>query len=570
MRSAVRALRGARWCVACSCCGAACAVGSGARRVRRRDRRCAALRSPTPPRARRDPAGDRQVATASSGRPRQRIADGELLLRSKDYARAAGVLNQVVEKYPNHPTAYPDALFLLGETLLPRRSSISRRAASIDRSSTSGAERGFSSYQAESARAARRRRAPHSGLRHARRRLRHDDQLPSRGGGGRARLRARQGPLRQEGLRRREERARRRRAAERVLPPGAVPARPDRHEGGGAARPAPRTRARRRRLAHALRGRHRSVPAGHAAPADTAEHRHVIDLSWLAIGRLLYETDQWIAGRRGLQPRRSQLARVQHDALRARLGVRAARRRRSRAARARSALPIADPNSPNIADGTLLRADLMLRTGQFERRSALPGGARAVRSDAREGRAFLGSTNDPAVYYDKLSQGAARRRLEPTAVAPAPRGSVGARGRGRSRGLRRDRRRERVPRADQAEQRVRRALNAVLNAPNRVRAFPELKAGEEKALSLLNTMAHSRASARPGARLRRGPARSSARCSGSRRTARAPEAARSSCRSPTRDFQQRENEAQKQWNSVSQKLQQLTPAGRQLQATSTV
>src|SRR5262249_42593940 len=28
-------------------------------------------------------------------------------------------------------------------------------------------------------------------------------------------------------------------------------------------------------------------------PADTDEHRHVIDLSWLAIGRLLYETDQW-------------------------------------------------------------------------------------------------------------------------------------------------------------------------------------------------------------------------------------------------------------------------------------
>ena len=37
-------------------------------------------------------------------------------------------------------------------------------------------------------------------------------------------------------------------------------------------------------------------------------------------------------------------------------------------------------------------------------------------------------------------------------------------------------------------------LNAVLNAPNRVRAFPELKAGEEKALSLLNTVALARAS----------------------------------------------------------------------------
>src|SRR6185436_6450614 len=73
--------------------------------------------------------------------------DGEILLRSKDYRRAAGVLNQVVEKYPHHPTAYPDALFLLGQTYFESKQYLSARRVFrqiIDRSG----ERGFAVYQA--------------------------------------------------------------------------------------------------------------------------------------------------------------------------------------------------------------------------------------------------------------------------------------------------------------------------------------------------------------------------------------------------------------------------------------
>ena len=43
----------------------------------------------------------------------QRIADAVLLMGSKDYARAIIILNEVIEKYPDHATAYPDALALL-------------------------------------------------------------------------------------------------------------------------------------------------------------------------------------------------------------------------------------------------------------------------------------------------------------------------------------------------------------------------------------------------------------------------------------------------------------------------
>src|SRR5262249_26244049 len=37
------------------------------------------------------------------------------LVGSKDYNRAITVLNEVLESFPDHPTAYPDALALLGE-----------------------------------------------------------------------------------------------------------------------------------------------------------------------------------------------------------------------------------------------------------------------------------------------------------------------------------------------------------------------------------------------------------------------------------------------------------------------
>ena len=77
-----------------------------------------------------------------------------------------------------------------------------------------------------------------------------------------------------------------------------------------------------------------------------------------------------------------------------------------RAERALEVLSIADPNSQYIADGTLLRADLLLRAGRVrQERSSSTERARAIRSDARRrSKSFLGSTKDVAVYYDKLAQ----------------------------------------------------------------------------------------------------------------------------------------------------------------------
>jgi tetratricopeptide (TPR) repeat protein len=46
----------------------------------------------------------------------ERLTDGELFFRLHDYVRAAIILTDIVENFPKHP-GYPDAVFLLGESL---------------------------------------------------------------------------------------------------------------------------------------------------------------------------------------------------------------------------------------------------------------------------------------------------------------------------------------------------------------------------------------------------------------------------------------------------------------------
>lgn len=46
----------------------------------------------------------------------ERLTDGELFYRLQDYLRASIIFTDIVENYPNH-RAYPDALFLLGDSL---------------------------------------------------------------------------------------------------------------------------------------------------------------------------------------------------------------------------------------------------------------------------------------------------------------------------------------------------------------------------------------------------------------------------------------------------------------------
>ena len=109
-------------------------------------------------------------------------------------------------------------------------------------------------------------------------------------------------------------------------------------------------------------------------------------------------------------------------------------------------------------------------------------------------------------------------------------------------------------------------LNAVLSAPNRVRAFPELKAGEEQALSLLNRVSFARLTIGQAMDDINGDA-----LSGDIGTWRAKRRAlqKRLGQLPVTegDFQERDNQALKQWNGVSQALQRLNLQVDTLQAT---
>jgi TolA-binding protein len=58
----------------------------------------------------------RAPTTRSATYVEERLTDGELFFRLQDYVRASIILTDIVENYPQHP-AMPDALFLLGESL---------------------------------------------------------------------------------------------------------------------------------------------------------------------------------------------------------------------------------------------------------------------------------------------------------------------------------------------------------------------------------------------------------------------------------------------------------------------
>src|SRR5258708_14149927 len=289
-------------------------------------------------------------------------------------------------------------------------------------------------------------------------------------------------------------------------------------------------------------------------PADPSDHRHVIDLAWLAIGRLLYETDQWAQAaeaynhvERGSPEFSTMLYELAWVYVR--MGD------ADRALRSLEVLSIADPNSPYMADGTLLRADLMLRTGQFEKALSLYQAARAQFDPMREKvDTFLASTNDPAVYYDRLSKDVLEGGLEQSEALP-PLAVQWAREaeNGPAAFAVIDSVKECRDLLKQSNQFVDR-LNALLNAPNRVRAFPELKAGEEKALSLLNTISLARKRLAEGLDLEEDE-QVAGEMQRVRDERRALQKRLAFLPVTDGDFAPRENDAQKQWNAVSQKLQ---------------
>jgi tetratricopeptide (TPR) repeat protein len=415
--------------------------------------------------------------------PEQRLADGELLYRTNDFSRAIVVLSEILEEYPS-TASYPDALWLRGETYYAAHDYLAARRdyrALVDR----GSEPRFQAYLGKAL--ARlvdvvlRVNDPPGSLAVVFEKL---NQVPP------AQVDA--GLLYAKGKAYFHESAwNDASAAFNQVANGTPYTHQARYFAGlvsmKAARPTGATTAAAPNYKPAIE----AFRAVTELPPDTAEHQHVIDLAWMAIARLFYETEQY-------QQAAAAYAKVDRASpefdtmlyelawVYVRLGD------VQRADRALDLLMTADPNSSYIGDGTLLRADLLLRAGAFDRALDLYQSVLAQYEPMRaKVQSFLDSTKDVSVYYEKL----ARQQLDLLDQNDAL--PVIA--------IRWAREAEDGPLAfaviddvnecktliKQSNQLIDK-LTALVGASNRVRAFPELEAGEEAALSLVNRVSRAR------------------------------------------------------------------------------
>lgn len=497
-------------------------------------------------------------AKAEERTPAARIADGEMLLRTQDYDRAAILFNQVIEQHKDHPTAYPDALYLLGETYYASKQLMSARRVYREMASHLGEPR-FAPYLGKGL--ARLvdvavRLDDHATLDEVFAKM---NQLPSASIEGGLQY------ARGKGLFAKGEYLGAKAALE------AVPLHSDyAHQAryllgvvalkqSGPALEDETLAARQRRYAPALE-QFRMVTS---LSPKSAEQTHVVDLAWLAVGRLHAEADQ-LAEAADAYNRVDRASPELSTMLYELAWVYLQMGDTDRAQRMLEVLAVTDPDSAYLADGSLLRADLLLRAGRFEKSLEMYQTVRAQFDPMRDKvSTFLRTTSDPAIYYDRLVEEPVQRGRD---IAPLPPLTIAW-----------AREAEDGPSAfaviDDAQQcrvllRQTNALiekaKAVLGAPNRVRAFPELRAGEEKALSLINTLSMARLAIAQGFDDIDDDASSELAAVRAERRKLADRLR--SLPITDSDFAARDEQAQRQWNTVSQKLQQLTLQVDQLQA----
>ncbi len=293
----------------------------------------------------------------------------------------------------------------------------------------------------------------------------------------------------------------------------------------------------------------------------------MIDLAWMAIGRLFYETEQY-------QQAAAAYAKVDRASpefdtmlyelawVYVRLGD------VQRADRALDVLMTADPNSSYIGDGTLLRADLLLRAGAFDRALELYQSALAQYEPMRaKVESFLDSTKDVAVYYEKLARQQLDLLDQNDALPPIA--------------IRWAREAEDGPLAfaviddvNQCKTLIKQSnllidkLTALVGASNRVRAFPELEAGEEAALSLINRLSRARLELAKALDAEE-PADLGGEIGQVRQQRRALMAAIEGLPVEGEDFARREQQGLSQWNTLSQALTQRNQRSTRFRRAST-
>lgn len=286
---------------------------------------------------------------------------------------------------------------------------------------------------------------------------------------------------------------------------------------------------------------------------ETEEHRHVVDLAWMALGRLFYEVDD-------LLDAADAHARVRRDSPEfadmlfelSWVYVRLADF--ERAERGLEVLGVVSPDKLDFAEGALLRADLMLRSEQFDPAlSAYRAVRRRFEPIQSEVDEFVARNVDPASYYDRLLEdrsGVRTRGALPPVVMDWLREESAD---DRVFALIEDMTASHL--VLERSQRTMLRLRSVLASPVRVRGFPEIATRLQGVVGLMNEIALARRD------LAEALAAESGAVGGE--IGRAREERREATERmrwfpvATRDFSQREASGLRRWNGTSQKLQRL-------------
>lgn len=279
--------------------------------------------------------------------------------------------------------------------------------------------------------------------------------------------------------------------------------------------------------------------------------RRIADLSWLAIARLHYESrydERAIVAYQKVDRTSEYFSTALFELAwtYVRLGD------YQRGQRALEALTVLNPGLVDGADASLLRADLLLRSGRF---AAADKAYLEVRERYEPIRAqvheYIKTHEDPAIYYDKLTAADIEVGNELPALAIE--------------WAREEAREERVfaivddvARSRNLVKRSRRIvtlLRAALGAPSRVKIFPEVQQQLEQAVGLLNQLAVARL------QLARGMDEVAERGSADLNSVRSQRQRLMASVGvlPTKpgDFTIRESKTEKSWDQMSQALQRL-------------
>ncbi len=490
----------------------------------------------------------------------QRLSNGELLFRMKDYNRASVVLSEILEEFPN-TASYPDALWLRGETYYAQGEYLSARRdyrALVDRGAEPRFEAYFGKALARLVDVSLRLNDPPETLAPIFEKF---SQVPPAQVDA-ALLYAKGKALYRQGSYNDAI------ATFSQVGPTTAYAHQARYFQGLVAMKIARSGGGASDKSAAHTDYKPAVIAFHAVtdlPPDTPEHRQVIDLSWMAIGRLFYEMEQYqqaaeAYSKVGRESPEFDTMLYELAWVYVRLGD------VDRAERALEVLAVADPESEYIGDGTLLRADLLLRAGAFDRALQLYDGVRSQYEPMRAKVAsFLDSTKDVSVYYDRLAQQQLdlldqNDQLPAVAIRWAREGDDGPLAFATIDDV--NECKTLLHKSDQLVDK----LTALMSAPTRVRAFPDLAAGEQTALGLINRISRTRLTL-AHALDEEEPSDLGGELGEVRQQRRALMAAIEELPVDSGDFARRERQGLTQWNTLSQQLSARVNEVDTLQAT---